>query len=87
MKFITNTRDKKDPTIQHILEVFKENRVTDKRFCRPPDQYNYLAETYLTYLQSSRIRAQITTKYFNKGELSVAESARLVGLELPISKS
>lgn len=74
---------KKDPSIEHMLGLFRSNQVTEKRFCRPEDHYKYFAQTYLTYLRSTRLRDELTQKYFAKGEKSIQESARLVGLELP----
>lgn len=70
-----------------MLNVLRENQVTERRFCRPQDHYKYFAETYLTYLRSSRLQNELTRKYFNKGERSVQDSARLVGLELPKMKT
>lgn len=66
-----------------MLSLFRANQVTEKRFCRPEDHYKYFAETYLTYLKSTRLQDEITRKFFLKGESSIEDSARLVGLELP----
>lgn len=66
-----------------MFDVLRENQVTERRFCRPQDHYRYHAQTYLTYLQSTRKHEELTQKYFNKGERSVEESAKLVGLEVP----
>lgn len=57
--------------------------MTEKRFCRPLDHYKYFAQTYLTYLRSSRLQEELTNKYFHKGETSIEKSARMVGLALP----
>lgn len=43
----------------------------------------YLANSYLTYLRSSRRQDELMSKYFHKPERSVEQSARLVGLSLP----
>ena len=66
-----------------MFRLMRENQVTEKRFCRPMDHYKYFAQTYLTYLRSSRKQDELTSKYFNKGDRSIEESARLVGLKLP----
>lgn len=66
-----------------MLNLLRANQVTEKRFCRPKDHYKYFADTYLTYLRSTRLQDEITRKYFTKGERSIEDSARLVGLELP----
>uniref|UniRef100_A0A6G1SMI7 Protein FMC1 homolog n=1 Tax=Aceria tosichella TaxID=561515 RepID=A0A6G1SMI7_9ACAR len=73
----------KDPSLRHMLNLMRENQVTEKRFCRPKDHYKYFAETYLTYLKSSRLEDELVHKHFHKGERSIRDSARLVGLELP----
>lgn len=73
----------KDASLRHMVNLMRENQVTEKRFCRPQDHYKYFAETYLTYLKSSRMEGELVSKYFNKGERSIKDSARLVGLELP----
>ena len=42
-----------------------------------------LLENYLTYVQSSQEHRELLARYQGRGERSVEESARLVGLELP----
>lgn len=42
-----------------------------------------LLDNYITYIQSSREHRELLARYQGKGERSVEESARLVGLELP----
>lgn len=66
-----------------MLNLIRQNKVTERRYCRPQDYYKFFSQTYLTYLESSRLQAELTAKYFNKGEKSVEESAKLVGLRLP----
>ncbi|XP_065883032.1 protein FMC1 homolog [Dysidea avara] len=38
---------------------------------------------YVDYLENSRLHQDLIKKYTGKGELSVEESARIVGLKLP----
>lgn len=66
-----------------MLNLLRANQITEKRFCRPQDHYKYFAQTYLTYLKSTRLQDELTRKYFTKGELSIEQSAKMVGLELP----
>lgn len=73
----------KDVSVKHIINLFRDNQVTERRYCRPAGHYKYFADTYLTYLKSSRLQDELTSKYFNKGDRSIADSAKLVGLELP----
>lgn len=42
-----------------------------------------MAETYLTYLESTRNYQQLKQMYAGRGERSVSETANLVGLKLP----
>ena len=42
-----------------------------------------LLENYLTYVESSREHRELLARYQGRGERSVEDSARLVGLELP----
>lgn len=46
----------------------------------------YICETYIAYLESSSRRDKLTETYYHKGERSVEESAKFVGLNLPNSK-
>lgn len=79
-------QEQREPAVEHLMSLFRANQVTEKRYCRPEDHYKYFAQTYLTYLRSSRLQAELTKKYFTKGERSVEESAKLVGLRLPEQK-
>lgn len=42
-----------------------------------------MAETYLTYLESSRKFKELNQAYSGKGDRSIAETANLVGFKLP----
>lgn len=57
--------------------------MTDERLCNCKNEPRFIAETYLTYLQSSRKYNEINQAYAGKGERSVSETAKLVGFKLP----
>ena len=66
-----------------ISEQFREFEVTEKQHCRASEEMSHLADTYRTYLRSQRLWLEVHDEYHAKGERSVKDSARLVGLNLP----
>lgn len=66
-----------------MIGLFRDNQVTEGRYCRAPDHYTYLAETYLSYLKNTRTQDELIKKYFHRGERSVESAANIVGLKLP----
>lgn len=66
-----------------ISEQFREFEVTEEKHCRASEEMTHLADTYLTYLRSQRLWAEVHSEYHTKGERSVKDSANLVGLNLP----
>lgn len=53
---------------------------------RPHEQYLRTLQTFLYYIQSSRLHRDLLSTYQGKGERTVEESAKLVGLSLPQEK-
>lgn len=74
---------KDNATYQYILNQYRKFRTTDEQLCRAREEMNFIANTYLSYLRSSRLRKQICDEFHGKGERSVAETAKLVGFKLP----
>lgn len=74
---------KDDAATRYMLNVMRGKQAIEGRPSRPQGHYKYLAENYLIYLRSSRQQDELVKKYFNKGDRSVEDSARLVGLKLP----
>ncbi|XP_072020087.1 protein FMC1 homolog [Amphiura filiformis] len=66
----------------YVMEKYKENHVTQDQVCRPRNAMLHNAQTYLCLLQSTRECEELQNVY-RRGERSVEESARLVGLALP----
>lgn len=71
--------------MKYILGQYRKHQVTDQRICLADAQLYFLGETYLTYLNSLRLVKRLQNEYHTKGERSVEESAKLVGLGLPKS--
>lgn len=74
---------KDNATYQYILNQYRKFQTTDEQLCRAREEMSFIANTYLTYLRSSRLRNQICDEFHGKGERTVAETAKLVGFKLP----
>uniref|UniRef100_A0A914YAN7 Protein FMC1 homolog n=1 Tax=Panagrolaimus superbus TaxID=310955 RepID=A0A914YAN7_9BILA len=70
------------PEFRFIMDQMRNHRVTQKMNCKSPNEMEHLADTYATYLNSTRFLAELQERY-RGGERSVSESANLVGLQLP----
>jgi len=70
------------PVYAYVLEQYHRYQVTGAKYCRERDEMRQIAETYLCLLESSRKQEELSTIYA-RGERSVEESAKLVGLALP----
>lgn len=69
-----------------ILSECRKHDVTDERTCRSRDEMLFTAETYNKYLESVSKYRELVALY-GKGEASIEEAARKVGLKLPEIKS
>jgi hypothetical protein len=61
-------------------------QVTGAKNCKQQHEMQRLAETYLCLLESNAKQAELASVY-RRGERSVKDSARLVGLRLPDDNS
>lgn len=69
--------------IQDLLRnEFRQSNVTDAKYCMEKDVKFYLANAYASYLNSTANAFQLYATYC-RGERSIEESARIVGLRLP----
>lgn len=68
---------------QYVLQQFKKYQTTDELLCKEKDEMLFLGNTYLCYLQSSRIYKKINDEYKGAGERSVEATAKMVGFKLP----
>ncbi|KAH9514335.1 ATP synthase assembly factor fmc1 mitochondrial [Bulinus truncatus] len=71
------------PVYAYVQEQFRNFQVTGEKICRPAQEAEHLAQTYLCYLESTRKHEAISLHYRGKGERSVESSAAIVGLKLP----
>lgn len=84
LRHATNEPKIKDnKMVRYIMEQAKSHRETSEVLCKAQAELKYIAESYLTYLQSLRKYQEIRTTYSGKGERSVKETADLVGFKLP----
>lgn len=74
---------RESPVYQFISKQFRRNQVTEEQTCKASTESRYLADTYLTYLKSSRKAAQLKNEYHGQGERSVRSTADMVGFKLP----
>jgi hypothetical protein len=65
-----------------LRNEFRQNSVSDSRYCMEKNEMFFMANAYLTYLQSTKATLDLYAKYC-KGERSIESSANLVGLKLP----
>lgn len=71
------------PVLEHIHDLIRKHDATDQRICRAPEELNYIASCYRTYLKSGERYRELYGKHFGKGDKTVEEAARTVGLNLP----
>ncbi|KAI9556862.1 putative UPF0562 protein C7orf55 like protein [Daphnia sinensis] len=71
------------PAYQFILKNFRRNQVTAEQTCKAQQESQYMADTYLCYLKSSRIAAQLRHEFHGQGERTVRSTADMVGFKLP----
>ena len=74
----TNAEDMRN----FLRNEFRQNNVTDGKYCIEKDQMLFLADAYHTYLDSTNKTLSLYARYC-RGERSIEESARIVGLKLP----
>jgi hypothetical protein len=65
-----------------LRNEFRQNSVSDGRYCMQKDEMFFLGNAYASYLKSTRDTLALYAKYA-KGERSIESTAKIVGLELP----
>uniref|UniRef100_A0A914C6J9 Protein FMC1 homolog n=1 Tax=Acrobeloides nanus TaxID=290746 RepID=A0A914C6J9_9BILA len=68
-----------------LMNQMRTHQPTQRIFSKAPNEMEHLAQTYATYLHSTRMLAELQEKY-SSGERSIEDSAKLVGLQLPEKK-
>ena len=80
------TKQENKPAKNNFHELlrneFRQSSVSDSRYCMQKNELFFLARAYLTYLTSSNETLALYSKYC-RGERSIEESAKIVGLRLP----
>ena len=87
-KFLIQTKKKQgkvseSPMFEVIRQTVRQNKITDQRICRAPNELRYLGQSYRTYLDSGEKYRQLLAKYYGKSERSVDETAKMMGFKLP----
>ena len=65
-----------------LRSEFRQNMLSDSRYCMEKNEMFFLGNAYLCYIKSTRATLDLYAKYC-KGERSIEASANLVGLKLP----
>ncbi|CAL4099318.1 unnamed protein product [Meganyctiphanes norvegica] len=76
-------RVKHSPSFSFLMEQYRRNSLTDQQYCREAEEMAYMADTYATYLESSRKQQELYYQYHAAGERSIRETADMVGFKLP----
>jgi len=71
-----------NPSVTYIMKEYKKNYVTDAQYCRQQNEKIYLANTYATYLNSSK-RYKALYEEYRRQEATVEQAANIVGFKLP----
>ncbi|XP_022085250.1 protein FMC1 homolog [Acanthaster planci] len=66
----------------YLMDQFRKNQVTSEKFCKEHNEMWHQAQTYLCMLKSTREHEALQAAY-KRGERTVEESAKLVGLKIP----
>jgi hypothetical protein len=61
---------------------FRQNSVTDGRYCMQKDEMFFMGNAYASYLKSTDETLALYAKYA-KGERSIEQAANIVGLNMP----
>lgn len=68
--------------IDQLRNEFRQNSVSDAKYCMPRDEMFFLAATYATYLDATHKTLELYGRYC-RGERSIEDAANIVGLRLP----
>lgn len=69
--------------LQYILNQYKKYKITDQQLCKARQEMEFMANTYLCYLKSSRLEQEIQQEFHGKGERTVEATAKMIGFKLP----
>ncbi|KAK9887194.1 hypothetical protein WA026_021035 [Henosepilachna vigintioctopunctata] len=69
--------------LKYIVNQYRKYQTTDEQLCKAKEEMDFMAKTYLCYLQSSKLCRKIHEEFHSKGERTVEETAKMVGFKLP----
>ncbi|KAL3277205.1 hypothetical protein HHI36_012555 [Cryptolaemus montrouzieri] len=82
-KVVPKENMKNNLALRYIVNQYKKYQTTDQQLCKAKEEMDFMAKTYLCYLQSSRLCQEIHDEFHSKGERTVEETAKMVGFKLP----
>ncbi|XP_058118784.1 protein FMC1 homolog [Anopheles ziemanni] len=68
---------------KYIVDQYRRFETTEQVHCRAKEELQFTAETYLSYLESTRKLKELNESYRGKGERSIRDTADMVGFKLP----
>lgn len=68
--------------VEQLRNEFRQNSVSDAKYCMQKDEMFFLAASYATYLDATHKTLDLYGRYC-RGERSIEEAANIVGLRLP----
>ena len=80
---LNGSKVRNQPLTKYILQEFRRHETTTQQHCKAAVEMEHLTNTYATYLVSQRKWHKVHTEYHARGERSVAETAKIVGFQLP----
>lgn len=84
IRHATSEVKRKDSSIyKYIMSQYRKYQITDLQHCKAQEEMQFLAQTYSCYLKSVRKQNELHELYRGKGEMSIGETANLVGFKLP----
>ncbi|CAG2108505.1 unnamed protein product [Medioppia subpectinata] len=78
-----NVNVKNNDMMVYIVDQYRRHDTTDQRVCRPTHELQHMADTYHSYLNSSRHYRQIYDQFYSKGELTADQTAHMLGFKMP----
>ncbi|KRY51891.1 UPF0562 protein C7orf55 -like protein, partial [Trichinella britovi] len=63
---------------QYLMKQYRKQQVAEREVCENAKQLKSLADTYLIYLQSTRMLKQLEDKYYHKTGITTEEAAAKV---------
>ncbi|XP_038078301.1 protein FMC1 homolog [Patiria miniata] len=82
LREVKNSSPRNTMAYGYLMDQFRKNQVTSEKYCKEHNEMLHQAQTYLCLLRSTREHEALQAVY-RRGERTVAESANLVGLQLP----